>query len=814
MWWIALASALPPDGNPGRIPVGTGAIERMVISRDNEIVAGRDRATGNLFVLQVDSWKAQTAELPCGVTGVAVVPSILGGTSDDAQDLFVSCDDGTVHWWVWSDELLQAVYDTDLEQNVYVGITPNEDPFKGIWWDGDAADPLLYMFEDVGTEGYMHVYSPESGLVNGQVNSYYSNNPATAAGGFQEGVVDNGTLYIAHGSGRTTLLNLSTGNVSYGGLVAANQYTIDDIAAGNGKLWAIDTDRGYLFEYNAVQGSYGIPYTGFVEPRAVVANLATGDEWLMVSGLGIWIYQLQGGLIDITSPTYVNLDAEINIQDAVANSEYTFGGGSGGNIQIITARPWVESSASTSAALVGETFDLTFTIDDPSDWKVTRGGDRTGNGSVITTGTTTTQDATVTVPITVNENWVEGANRIYVVATNSNGLDGHARADVSVDAQPDPPALTDANVSFANQALILTFDGIEDADLAHYSVWISDQPWESGDYATGGPAAPDPGPSTPLVVAAEPGATVTVRLEPLVNGTTYYIGVRATDAGGQESTMSNVVQGVPEEDFTASDLAGEQGGGPCATGPAAGWMAGGLAGLLLLARRRAPGALGAAAVGLALAAPAHAKEDKGDLGPQRGDFELRYGGFLNLADENIKTVYGKGGHNMLQVEFGPQLFRFFEIDIEAGFYQELATTVSASGDSSDVKTMLTWYPLGVSGSFRLQILDEQIVVPHARLGMDFVPWTELTDNASGGKDKVSGSKLGNHYALGASLLLDIFAPARASLLEAQTGINDTYITFEWRRQNIDSRNVPWGKAQVDGFDFSGSMLTVGLKLDY
>ena len=35
------------------------------------------------------------------------------------------------------------------------------------------------------------------------------------------------------------------------------------------------------------------------------------------------------------------------------------------------------------------------------------------------------------------------------------------------------------------------------------------------------------------------------------------------------------------------------------------------------------------------------------------------------------------------------------------------------------------------------------------------------------------------------MLLDIFARDRASLLEARTGINDTWITFEWRRQSID-----------------------------
>ena len=101
-----------------------------------------------------------------------------------------------------------------------------------------------------------------------------------------------------------------------------------------------------------------------------------------------------------------------------------------------------------------------------------------------------------------------------------------------------------------------------------------------------------------------------------------------------------------------------------------------------------------------------------------------------------------------------------------------------------------------------------------RIGLDYVLWSELTDNGSGGKAKLNGSKLGYHYALGAGLLLDVFARRRASLLEAQTGINDTYLIAEWRHQSVDSRTVPWGTDGTAGFDFTGSMLTVGLKLDY
>ena len=69
---------------------------------------------------------------------------------------------------------------------------------------------------------------------------------------------------------------------------------------------------------------------------------------------------------------------------------------------------------------------------------------------------------------------------------------------------------------------------------------------------------------------------------------------------------------------------------------------------------------------------------------------------------------------------------------------------------------------------------------------------------------------------GVNLLLDVFAKERASLLEVTSGINDSYLVFEWRSQRVDQRDRPWAPAptKVKGFDFSGSLFTIGLKLDY
>jgi hypothetical protein len=116
--------------------------------------------------------------------------------------------------------------------------------------------------------------------------------------------------------------------------------------------------------------------------------------------------------------------------------------------------------------------------------------------------------------------------------------------------------------------------------------------------------------------------------------------------------------------------------------------------------------------------------------------------------------------------------------------------------------------------FRLQILDEQLIVPDIRAGLDYLVWNELDDNFAGGKDKVHGAKVGTHWAIGGGLLLDAFAPRRASLLEAQTGVNDTFLQVEWRKMYIDDRTAPWKTGAGEGLVFSGTEFTVGLKLDF
>jgi len=194
----------------------------------------------------------------------------------------------------------------------------------------------------------------------------------------------------------------------------------------------------------------------------------------------------------------------------------------------------------------------------------------------------------------------------------------------------------------------------------------------------------------------------------------------------------------------------------------------------------------------------------GDETPAWGNFEIRYGSF-ELEDDSVNSVYGEAASNVLFLEAGPQIFRFLELDVGIGRLSSKSFTVDGDTEESAEATRFQVWPFSLSATARLHIFDEQWLVPFAQWGVDYVMWNERWDDGGGDIQTMSGAKMGQHMAIGGNLLLDPLGAQRASLLESQTGINDTFIVVEWRRQTVDDGQ---------GLNLSGDSLTVGLKLDY
>jgi hypothetical protein len=801
----------------------------MSSSVDGDLVAGRDKATLTGWLLDVDTWETHTnlLEGECEVTGVAIVDFL------DGQELWFSCGDGTVHVKFWDGSTLSDA--EGLSDPIQV-----DDGLSGIWYynDPDLGVAQLYALYSGDTETRIHVLDILGDVDSSSYGTWPQTSPRT---GFGEAVISGDQLIISHDDNNMSRLQLPDGPLSLVTFQLGADLSINvvDISPSINGVYAVGS-AGNMAELVWSVPTWTQLFTQLIDPSAVVANFEPDDAWIVVTGEQIKVWEMDASYAiigDSDTPYWESApDADSKIQDAIVRHNYLFGGGIGGNLHIGTARPWVYpavlsvSPASPVEVTDGETVTVTFTADTTGDFEIRRGGDRFGDGGARVASGSTTEDVEQVVEIVVDLDWEEGDNKLYVIVTDPiTNYTGHAAAVVTVDNPPRPPELTRANLPFGDKELYLRFDGIPDADLSYYEIYMTETPWDAADwqdYVSGGPefegSAGIQRKDFPIVVTAAGGEAVDKTLKPLENYVTYYVGVRAVDEGGLVGPMSNVISENPRPTFTAADLANEKGGGPCSTsGRTAGWMTL-LVGLAAFGRRRTRATLSAVALlAMALgASPAHAQdsERKGlekDLTPTYGNFELRYGG-INLDDREINRVYKDNPTNILQMEFGPQFFRVIELDVGFGFFQELAYTIDSNGTQSGDRTMLTWFPFVFDGTLRAQFLDEQLLVPFVRGGFDFILWNEKWDTGGDSKSVLRGNKFGNHTGFGVNLLLDAFAKERASLLEVTSGINDSYLVFEWRTQNVDQRDRPWAPAptKVKGFDFSGSLFTIGLKLDY
>lgn len=827
-WLLSLAFADPPDRLAKLWDINTsgGQVERMIVSPSGDLLVGRLENSQEGWLLDINRWKMLTFS-DCAVNGV--VPIEFTGAD---PELWIACADGSVIVRSYDGQGLSVAQTADGVARQY----SVAESLSAIWFEEQYG--YVYALSVAGDEPTLHTLDPQSEelLVDASVQAGFPKPLGSL--GFNEGTIVDGTLFVSHGGSDMSSLILTPPAAAAVPSIFTTPFNCEDLAANPfGGVYCIDS-RGQAASYNELTNTYNLFGLGVLdEPQAICASLDLDDGWLAVTGAQVKVWEMDETGAISEDPYYEGPeDADNPINDMVSDAGYLFGGGPEGRLHIVTARPWVYPGSlvlrrgstvldpAVDAAAKDQEISLTFQVDEAVDWEVYRGGDRNGGGELLGSGSTDA-DQDVVLSFVIDEGFQEAVNEIYVVATDSTGLIGHAQTELTVDNPPDPPTLTDANLAFGDGLLTLSFPGIPDEDLKQYEIYVSATEWRAADYPAGGPEFDGTtNLKTPLVRAASGGQSMTVKIKPLENYVTYYVGVRARDQGDKEGPMSNVIKDTPRPTFTAAELAGDPGGTPCSTGtaPAAGWITVGV-GLLALGRRRR-GALGAALLALSLGGIGDAHAQSGDrdqpwwqqdLTPSRGNFEIRYG-VINLADERLADVYRDAPTNLLHAEFGPQFFRVAELDFGFGFFQELAYTIDGpDGVQSGERTMLTWWPLSLDGTARLHLLDEQPLVPLLRYGWDYVIWSEKSDNTTGSKDVTTGAKFGTHWALGLQLLLDTFQPSRASLLEAQSGINDSWLTFEWRRQTVDDRGRPWLGAQNNSLlNFSGDAFMVGIKLDY
>lgn len=317
------------------------------------------------------------------------------------------------------------------------------------------------------------------------------------------------------------------------------------------------------------------------------------------------------------------------------------------------------------------------------------------------------------------------------------------------------------------------------------------------------------------------------RVSGLVNGTEYEVWVEARDEAGNwgDASPSATASARPSNDFWESYLAagGSQTGG-CSS--ASGF---GLPGLLLvglalvLVRRRRALTLGALAVAVFLLAPAPARAQgwvdperawffEAHLGPYRPNVDSEFGGsgpYAEIFGEKSPLLAGLRVERTIWQGIGE-----VGIGVGASFGQAAGKSLYADGTKSPDTTVFNWVPLDLTATYRFDYAAQHWNVPlalFARAGVVYDLWWILDGNGAiatgpSGQD-ARGGRWGYRYGGGVMLLLDFIDPRLAKDFERSSGVDNTYLYFEYGRMQIDG----FGSS---GFDLSDTTWTAGLAVEF
>jgi hypothetical protein len=243
-------------------------------------------------------------------------------------------------------------------------------------------------------------------------------------------------------------------------------------------------------------------------------------------------------------------------------------------------------------------------------------------------------------------------------------------------------------------------------------------------------------------------------------------------------------------------------------------------------RPRASVTLAAFFAALAGAAPAIAQEvviapedalprataTKNDITAQNAAFEVRFGPYRPKIDDNVASpvyddFFGNGRRFMFGFELDWQALRIPYVGSLGvaggwGYTQMSATNRVPEGEDTTVnvaqESSLNIMPLTALGVLRVDVLARRYavpIVPYAKLGLAWAFWWVNdgvgTATADGDGSKGKDISVGTQASLGGMFLLDILEPSAALAADVESGVNNSYLFFEWSMSNYggDQMNV-------------------------
>lgn len=185
--------------------------------------------------------------------------------------------------------------------------------------------------------------------------------------------------------------------------------------------------------------------------------------------------------------------------------------------------------------------------------------------------------------------------------------------------------------------------------------------------------------------------------------------------------------------------------------------------------------------------------------PQNWAVELRFGPYLPEIDSEFpgaekppyQSYFGDNANVMFQLEVDYQFTHVFgsaAVGVQAGYFTKSGAAKNLAGEESGDSTRLLIVPLAVQLVYRMDEAALRLgipLVPYVKAGLSYSMWRITDANGDTARSETGqagkGGTPGWQAAAGIALLLDFIDPASARALDAETGVNHTYVFGEVAR---------------------------------
>ena len=225
--------------------------------------------------------------------------------------------------------------------------------------------------------------------------------------------------------------------------------------------------------------------------------------------------------------------------------------------------------------------------------------------------------------------------------------------------------------------------------------------------------------------------------------------------------------------------------------------------------------LAALAAALLLAGPAARAES-----PRIGSFELGAGPYRPNIDSDFtapgpyRQIFGGGRSAMFRAGVSRALYTDvgqLELGFRTGFYSKSGHGVLASDHvtPSGDRTSFNVLPTSLTLTYRADFIPDRWGVPlapYVRVALERYNWWVTK---GGGSWTEKGATNGWSATAGLALLLDFFDRDLARELDADTGINHTYLFFDFTKSKVDDfgSSKSWDLS-ADRISWAGGLLFV------